>query len=143
MVTNIKPIIGGREKVKFPDISRNKLLARIDTGAKSSSVHCEKYWIESRRGKKILFAAIINKNHLLKFSQFKIKKIKSSNGQIEQRFVVKLHVEIGDHAFESDFTLSNRKKMKNPILLGRRFLRGHFVVDVSRNFVLSGKKSRP
>lgn len=140
MATVNKLVIGGREKIKLPGISRNKVLARIDTGARSSTVHCEKYWLESHKGKKVLYAAVLNRHHLLKFVHFKIKKVKSSNGQTEQRFVVKLDLEIGEHRFEADFTLSNRKKMKNPVLLGRRFLRGHFVVDVSRNFILSGKK---
>jgi hypothetical protein len=140
MATVNKLVIGGREKIKLPGISRNKILARIDTGARSSTVHCEKYWLESHKGKKVLYAAVLNRHHLLKFVHFKIKRVKSSNGQTEQRFVVKLDLEIGEHLFEADFTLSNRKKMKNPVLLGRRFLRGHFVVDVSRNFILSGKK---
>lgn len=141
MATVNKPIIGGREKIRLPGVSRNKIPARIDTGAKSSSVHCEKYWIESDRGKKVLYAAILNRHHLLKFVHFRIKKVKSSNGQTEMRFVVRLELELGDHRFETDFTLSNRKKMKNPVLLGRRFLRGHFLVDVGRNFILSGKKN--
>lgn len=137
-----KLIIGGREKIRLPEVSRNKILARIDTGAKSSSVHCEKYWIESVKGKKVLYAAVLNRHHLLKFTQFRIKKVKSSNGLAEKRFVVKLNLEIGEHLFEADFTLSNRRKMKHPVLLGRRFLRGHFLVDVSRNFMLSGRKAR-
>lgn len=140
MATLQKPIIGGKEKIKLPEISRNRLQARIDTGARSSSVHCEKYWLESHKGKKVLYAAILNRNHLMKFTQFRIKKVKSSNGLAEKRFVVKLIVEAGTHSIETDFTLSNRKKMKNPVLLGRQFLRSRFIVDVSRNYVLSARK---
>jgi len=141
MATLNKLIIGGREKIRLPEVSRNKIAARIDTGAKSSSVHCDKYWIEAHKGKKVLYASILNRHHLLKFTQFRIKKVKSSNGLAEKRFVVKLTLEVGGHSFEADFTLSNRKKMKNPVLLGRRFLRNCFLVDVSRNFILSGKKA--
>lgn len=142
MTVSFKHPIGGRERIVLPQISRTKVLARIDTGARSSSVHCEKYWIEVRRGKKILKAAILSRNNLFEFTEFKIKKVKSSNGISEKRYVVRLVITIGDHELESDFTLSNRKKMKNPVLLGRRFLRGVFVVDVSRNFILSGKKKK-
>ncbi len=135
-----KIIIGAREKIRLTDVSRNRVYARIDTGAKSSSVHCEKFWVEKKRGKKILRAEILNKNHTLIFNQFKIKIVKSSNGMSEKRYVVKLNLEIGEHEFSSDFTLSNRKKMKNPILLGRKFLNGYFLVDAGRNFILSGKR---
>lgn len=142
MTVSFKHPIGGRERIGLPQVTRNKILARIDTGARSSSVHCEKYWIEVRRGKKILKAAILSRNNLFEFTDFKIKKVKSSNGISEKRYVVRLVITIGDHELESDFTLSNRKKMKNPVLLGRKFLRGAFVVDVSRNFILSGKKKK-
>ena len=67
--------------------------------------------------------------------------MKSSNGISEKRHIVSLKLTIGDHVFESEFTLSNRNRMKNPVLLGRKFLRGHFIVDVNRNFILSGKKA--
>jgi hypothetical protein len=140
MHTN-KLIIGGREKIILAEVSKNKVYARIDSGAKSSSVHCEKYWVENKRGKKVLYAAILSKSNLYTFTEFKTKNIKSSNGISEKRHVVKLKISIGNHQFESEFTLSNRKKMKNPVLLGRKFLRGNFLVDVSRNFILSGKRA--
>lgn len=140
MLTN-KLIIGGREKIILTGISKNKVYARIDSGAKSSSVHCEKFWVENKRGKKVLYAAILSKSNLCSFTEFKTKNIKSSNGISEKRHVVKISINIGDHTVESEFTLSNRKKMTNPVLLGRKFLRGNFLVDVSRNFILSGKKA--
>lgn len=143
MLTTKKEIIGGREKVLLPEISSKKIVARIDTGARSSSVHCEKYWIEIKRKKKVLHAAILSKSNLFTFTDYKIKKVKSSNGISETRYVVRLKVTIGQHELESDFTLTTRKKMKNPVLLGRRILRGHFLVDVSRNFVLSGNATVP
>jgi hypothetical protein len=136
-----KLIIGGREKIKLTRVSRNRVYARIDTGAKSSSVHCTKFWLEKKHGKEILYAAILNKNHLMEFHQFKIKKIKSSNGISEKRYIVTLQFEIGNHQFSTEFTLSNRKKMQNPVLLGRKFLRGHFLVDVARKNVLSAQLS--
>jgi hypothetical protein len=137
-----KLIIGGRERVKLDQVSKTKILARIDTGAKSSSVHCERYWVENKRGKGILHAAILSKNNICTFSEFKIKTVKSSNGISEPRYLVKLEVSIGEYVHEAEFTLSNRKKMKNPVLLGRKFLRGRFLVDVNRNFILSGRKPK-
>ncbi|HYG49424.1 MAG TPA: RimK/LysX family protein, partial [Flavobacteriales bacterium] len=97
---------------------------------------------ENKRGKRVLHAAILTRNNICTFSDFKIKNVKSSNGISEPRYMVKLDVSIGPYVQEAEFTLSNRKKMKNPVLLGRKFLRGHFLVDVTRNFILSGRKSR-
>jgi len=46
-----KILLGGKEKVHFEEINKHNVLARIDTGAKTSSIHCEKVWVE-REGKK-------------------------------------------------------------------------------------------
>lgn len=137
MTKKEKIIIGGIERIKLVDVSRNKVNARIDTGAKSSTVHCDRFWVEKRHGKEVLFASVLNKNHLMSFHHFKIKRIKSSNGISEKRYIVILKFELGKHEYETDFTLSSRKKMKHPVLLGRKFLRGYFIVDVARKNVLS------
>jgi hypothetical protein len=64
--------------------------------------------------------------------------VKSSNGIEQTRYAIKLKVKVGDQEVLTEFTLTNRDKMNYPVLLGRKFLRHRFVVDVSRNFILSG-----
>jgi hypothetical protein len=62
---------------------------------------------------------------------FKEKKIKSSFGQIEERFVIKTKIKLFDRVIRAEFSLSDRTEMKYPILLGRKLLRNRFIVDVS------------
>jgi len=64
------------------------------------------------------------------------KNVKSSNAVSENRPVVKLMLKIGTFSFYTDFTITDRGKMKFPILLGRKCLRKKFLVDVSKSCIL-------
>ncbi|MBX7093363.1 MAG: ATP-dependent zinc protease [Flavobacteriales bacterium] len=135
-------VIGGKEKVDFEEINKMHVLARIDTGAKTSSIHCEKVWVELEGKKKVLCAHLLRKtSQVTRFKKFTVRKVTSSNGISQTRYVVKLKVKIGTEVWLTEFTLSNRDKMSYPVLLGRKLLRKGFLVDVSRNFVLSGEGS--
>ena len=63
-------------------------------------------------------------------------KVRSSNGEIQERYMVTTQVKLGKRKFKTEFTLTNRSEMKTPILLGRKALKGRFVVDVSKAFLL-------
>ena len=66
----------------------------------------------------------------INIDNYKIKKVKNSFGQIEKRFLIKTMMTLGDQQFKAGFTLSDRGKMKNNVLLGRKILAGRFLVDV-------------
>lgn len=135
-----KFIIGGKEYVDFKEINKKRVVARIDSGAKTSSIHCEKVWIELINRKKVLCATLLRKtNQVTRFKKFRIKTVKSSNGHEQTRYAIKLKVSIGGDEYLTEFTLTNRDRMTYPVLLGRKFLRKGFLVDVSRNFILTGE----
>jgi hypothetical protein len=147
MTANILPTdkkcIGSKEFISFPQLNKRNITARIDTGAKTSSIHCEKVWIERVKNKKVLCASLLKKTtHITKFPKFRLKKIKSSNGHVQMRFIVKLMVEFSGDVFETEFTLSNRDKMNHAVLLGRKFLKNRYIVDVSRMYIYSSKKKK-
>lgn len=133
-----KVLIGGKEKVDFPDLGKFHVLARVDTGAKTSSIHCDKVWLEKINGKVVLCAFLLKKtSHVTRFSKFTRKLVRSSNGEEEERFAVRLNMKLGEQVYRTEFTLSNRDKMNYPVLLGRKFLRKGFLVDVSSDHLIS------
>jgi hypothetical protein len=58
--------------------------------------------------------------------------IKSSNGITELRYQIVVCIKFGRKYFDIELTLTDRAEMKYPVLLGRKFLQGKFVVDVSK-----------
>jgi hypothetical protein len=129
----MKRIIGGSDRIDFPELELENVEARIDTGAKSSSIRASYIKETEKDGKKILrFCLLGNRKKTYYFDQYWTREVKSSNGQKQKRFVVKLRVEIFGHRTLTDFTLARRKEMRYPVLLGRRLLRNRYVVDVSK-----------
>ena len=131
--------IGRHEHVHLTDIGLNELVAKIDTGAYTSSIHCAE--VVEKNGKLICgFINPRNDEASLKkiiFAAYKKRKVKSSNGSTEERFAIKTKIKLGSHVYDIELTLTNRESMKYPLLLGRKFLNGKYVVDVSRKNILS------
>ncbi len=64
----------------------------------------------------------------------KIKKVKSSNGKTEERIFVKTVIELAGKQYKAELSLTDRKDMKYPMLIGRKYLQGRFLVDVSLQY---------
>ena len=126
--------IGRTIALSFPEIALRSIPAKVDTGAYTSSVHCSK--IEKLEGNRIscIFldpshTAYTGKEH--EFEIIREVRVKSSNGTPEKRYMIKTSAEHEGTQFHIFLTLTNRGGMRYPVLLGRKFLRGKFIVDVS------------
>ena len=140
MSDKTKQIIGRKEKIDLPEFGLFSIDAKIDTGAYTSSIHCSHIVLTEEEGiEKINFHIPLfnNSESLIKVfqtDQFKIKNIKSSFGQIEKRYVIRTKIRVAGRLITSDFSLTDRSEMKNPILIGRKILKNKFLVDVSLFF---------
>lgn len=130
--------IGRKEKITLPGLGVNLAWAKIDTGAYTSSIHAEQIREEEVDGKKLLRFQILMPDHqkfsgkTLTFKKYREKKVKNSFGQTETRFLIETKIQLAGEVFRGEFTLTDRSSMKNSILLGRKILRGRFLVDVSK-----------
>jgi hypothetical protein len=133
-----KKIIGRKEKITLPELGLNLAWAKIDTGAYTSSLHAEEIREEVVEGIKVLRFKILMLNHqkftgnTLTFENYREKKVKNSFGQAEVRYLIETKIQLAGETFRAEFTLSDRSSMKNAILLGRKILRGRYLVDVSQ-----------
>lgn len=115
----------------------SKLIAKVDTGADSSSLHATDIVVVDG----VLSCKIANE--AMSFSDFNDKKVRSSNGSWQHRYLVSLPVRIGEVVYTMKVTLSDRSAMNYDMLIGRRFLRTHNLrVDVGRRYISSGKRTR-
>ena len=139
-------IIGTTDCIDFMDAEIENLPCKIDTGAAISAIHADRIQIIEKNGVDFLAFKLLDKKHP-KFNNIEIltsdfteKRIKNSFGEAENRFQVKLKIRVFDKVYNSSFTLTNRKQMTYPVLLGKKFLKGKFLVDVSQfNLSLKAK----
>ena len=130
-------LIGRREYVDFPVLELTGIEAKIDTGAYTSSIHCENISIKTNNGTPQLYFTVNlhdgskNKKEYL-FTDFKIKKIKNSFGEIEMRYIIRTLLKIGHKNIHISLSLSNRNTMRYPVLIGRKPLKGKFLIDVKQ-----------
>ncbi|GAB3870677.1 ATP-dependent zinc protease [Hymenobacter segetis] len=135
-----KRLLGRRELVDFPAFALGGVEAKVDTGAYTSAIHCSNIHIETPAGQPpVLVVNLLDPGHEgsdgrpLTFSSFALRDIRSSNGEVQERYVIRAVVQLYGESFEADFSLSDRSDMKYPVLLGRSLLRqGRFVVDVAK-----------
>ncbi len=130
-------VIGYIERVDLPGLELFALDAKIDTGADSCSMHCDDIEVE---GKNVVFT-LHDEVHpayhgkRLTLPIYKTKNVKSSNGSIEERIFVKSMLKLGCNIYEAEISLTNRENMKYPMLIGRRFLSHHYLIDVSHKYI--------
>lgn len=145
----MKKIIGRKEKITLSEWGFSMIPAKIDTGAYTSAIHCEYANVKMIDGKKVLEFVLLSpshkhfKNQIIRTERFTQKKVKNSFGKVETRYKVSTKVTMCGKEFEGEFTLSNRSEMKNSILLGRKLLKGRFLIDVDHvNLSSSYKKTK-
>jgi hypothetical protein len=140
--------IGRIDKIDLPGMNVFNVEAKVDTGAYTSSIHCSDiHVIKEENRQKLSFhilddsiPGLIQREFITE--DYKRKLIKNSFGHSEERFIIKTQVLIFGQLIETHFSLSNRDNMKYPILLGRRFLRKRFVVDVARKNLSYSRKQK-
>ena len=129
-------VIGRREFVDFPLLHIIQTEAKVDTGAFSSAIHCEEIKLINENGTTFLSFCLPaeyypgNQTQFHKTKAFKQKKIKNSFGEAEDRYVIRTQIHIGHKTIMADFSLSDRKSMRYPILIGRKAIKGKFIIDV-------------
>lgn len=138
-----KKTIGRVDRIDFPDLGIQNAVAKIDTGAYTSSIHCKKIYLEEGL---LCFHIPMMQDKETKVKKFRTqsftqRKVRSSNGQIQHRFVIKTHVTLFGKNYKAEFSLTDRSKMKNPVLIGRKLLKDRFLVDVTeKNLSFEAKK---
>ncbi|NBW70108.1 MAG: hypothetical protein EBR32_01665 [Bacteroidetes bacterium] len=135
-------IIGRLERINIPNWDLIGLEAKVDTGAYSSSIHCNHIHAFEKNGQQWVRFQLLDPEHsaynhkIFEVPISDVRDVKSSNGSVESRFFVSTVIELNDQTIETELSLTDRSEMKYPVLLGRKFLLNRFLVDVSRSNVV-------
>ncbi|WP_375749975.1 ATP-dependent zinc protease [Vibrio sp. HN007] len=142
-------IIGNLELCNLPELGIFDLEVRVDTGAKTSSLHVDNIRRFRKKGKLFvefdLHPDIYNLEQTVKCSAPVVdsRKIKSSNGESEQRYVIQTNFGIGGRTWPIEITLTNRQEMSYLMLLGREGMGDRVYVDPSKAFTLIDEPKEP
>lgn len=132
-------VIGRLEPIDFPEWDLFGIDAKIDTGAYTSSLHCHHIEAYEHEGAPYVKFNLLDPSHetyndkLFKLPIHTTKSIKSSNGSTEERYIIKTVVRIAEKELDIELSLADRSEMRYPVLIGRKLLSGHFLVDASTN----------
>ncbi len=136
-----KAIIGWREWVQLPEFGVSEMKAKVDTGADSSSLHA--FNIEGfERGGQPWVRFEIHPRQRKHTPSFECeapvigeKKVKNPGGRAETRPVIRTTVVVAGVELSAKVNLTTRDEMTFRMLLGRRTVRGKFVVDPGRSYL--------
>lgn len=140
-------VVGWREQVLLPELCSASIPAKIDTGARTSSLHATEVERFEKDGKRwVRFLLNVGKGRsepvVCEVPRAGRRKITSSNGESEERLIIKTSLQIGTQNFRAEFSLADRSDMKFPILIGRTALRSRFLVDSGQSYLQSGAEER-
>ena len=132
----------------MPDLGIDRLKAKVDTGARTSALHAFKVdpftredgsqWVrfgvhpDQRSQEQIVWcsAPVVDQ-----------RVVRDSGGHEEERYVIEVPVRLGGREWPIEATLTSRDNMGFRMLLGRTAIRGQYMVDPGRSYVL-GKRRR-
>jgi len=136
-----RPLVGWREWVALPELDVDRIKAKIDTGARTSSIHAWNIRLLNGDG-----------GHWVSFDLHPVQRdnrkviscrapladsrdIRSSSGHIESRFVIETLLKLGDDTWPIHLSLTNRDEMGFRLLLGRTALRKRVIINPGRSFL--------
>ncbi len=134
-------IAGWKEWVALPDLGIPAIKAKLDTGAATSSIHAHdiKYFdIDGKKHVEYTICPLVKNRKVLRrlISPLHDQRIvKSSNGDSEQRPVVKTLLKIGAFVWEIELNLTNRDYMGMRMLIGREAIKDNMLINCSHKFL--------
>tara|TARA_R110002072_G_scaffold172728_3_gene327026 strand:- start:51376 stop:51837 length:462 start_codon:yes stop_codon:yes gene_type:complete len=141
----IETIVGSIEECDLPELHISTLNVRVDTGAKTSSLHVDNIETGTRDDELWVSFDIHPDSHnvtrvVRRSARVKEERaIKSSNAGKEKRYVIDTTICMGGQSWPIEVTLTDRSSMSYLMLLGREAMVDRFLVNPSKEYLLGRK----
>ncbi|TVQ30399.1 MAG: ATP-dependent zinc protease [Phycisphaeraceae bacterium] len=132
-----KLVLGRREVVAIPEWGIRRVRAKVDTGARTSSIHVGRIEVIDDR---VHFDVMLSRKNPTKAvpveaALARMASVRPSTGEAQSRPVVEVEIVIGSVRRRIELTLVCRRGMLCRMLLGRSAIEGDFLVDPSRKYI--------
>lgn len=138
-------VVGWREWIGLPEMGVTTIKAKVDTGARTSSLHAFDV-VEFRRGSRRMVRFRVHPEQrsardvvTVEAPIVERRRVRPSSGRPELRPVIVTTIELMGRRWAAELTLTRRDEMGFRMLLGRQAIRGRFVVDPGASF-LAGRR---
>ncbi|CAA0112870.1 ATP-dependent zinc protease family protein [Zhongshania aliphaticivorans] len=141
-------ILGWREWISLPELGINGIKAKIDTGARSSSLHAidiHTITVDGEQWVEFKVQPLQHQTDAPIHCRAPIKdyrQVTDSGGHRSMRYVVETTINIGNEQFTAEVTLADRSQMMFRMLLGRTAMKNRYTVDPGRSYCASQKPPR-
>ena len=154
-IRNIKdlPVIGWREWVTLTDLGIGRIKVKVDTGARTSSLHVLDLENFTKKGEPWVRFKVhpiqrtTKKTIQTEARVLELRSVRNSGGKASMRPVIVTHAELLGETWPVELTLANRDDMGFRMLLGREAIRQRFLVDPGGSYYAGKpkrkKKSKP
>lgn len=139
--------VGWREWVGLPELGIPRIKAKIDTGARTSTLHAfdiSEYERDGRR--RVLFGMhpVQQNTETVVYCDAEVvdqRWVTDSGGHREERLVIRTPLKIGGEEWPAEFTLTGRDSMRFRMLIGRTAMNGRLIVQPDASFLVSSDDS--
>lgn len=141
-------LIGWKEWVSLPELGIPAIKAKIDTGARTSALHAytlEEFHREGIYMVRFSVHPLQRRRDIVRNCEAAVlehRSVKNSGGQVEERYVIRTLVELGDLSWPIDITLTNRTGMRFRMLLGRTAVRGRLLIDPDKAYLCGRRRAK-
>ncbi|MGF1681462.1 ATP-dependent zinc protease family protein [Photobacterium minamisatsumaniensis] len=138
-----KSVVGQVETIKIEELGM-EYLARIDTGAETTSIHAKNIKVtgddsdsddmRDHLGHTVEFTSVNEKGKeaAYKAKIVKVSKIRNAQG-VERRYAVEMDLSWNGEHKTVAVNLRDRSKLDYKLLIGRNWLTGDYLVDVEKS----------
>lgn len=142
-------VVGWHEWVALPDLGVDAIIAKIDTGARTSALHAaeiDRDYVGGAPVARLRVHVAKRDPHAYITAEAEVidsRLVKSSTGDGQRRLIVGAQLTVAGKTWPIELSVTNRKSMRFRMLLGRSAMAGRMLVDPGANFLLGGSSKLP
>ena len=140
-------VLGWSEWAGLPDLAPGRVLAKVDTGARSCSLHVDSQSLIFRDGIEYvqfeLRTGTPGPTHACCLPVADRRVVTNSGGKGSERIFVRTVLKLGDWQREVEVNLVDRHRLRHPMLIGRAAIADAWLVDPAQRFLLGRRATWP